>query len=571
MTFAEEMESDRHMPNVREEMISKCEEIFKVTPKDLQLDVVECIGQGQDCILIAGCGWGKTLVYFLPLVLWTDRIIVVISPLKAIMEEQHQKLHRTNISSIIFDGEAVIDQKTIENAASGKFKAVFMTPEIIFQNKALKQLWTKSRWLERLQAIVVDEAHCISNWGPEFRPEYSRIGELREWVPKRVAFIALSATLPRPILDDIKHQVRFDGDVKVINVGNDRPNVKLEVRLMQPRASNKFKELDFVLDFQKTIIYFESRNETVEAADYLQSMVDDENKKKIAPYHAISSSRHKKTTMDQFRDGEVLVMTATEAAGMGCDINDILRVVQFKCPSSITCLVQRLGRAARDPNLKGHGILLTSDPNALTRIPDTHLADFMKTTDCRRRVLNSVFGNENVQVDDCCDRCNPSTMPLRLPTNILPKGLVTIIEVKPFVPKRTAAHKERARKVITEWRSKVFDRDFSHLWGCLKVQTVMSDKFINILADNFAKLMVGETVLTILPTWAFYQEKCVNELTDDLINLNKEIDAVNPEVGPSRSMPRPIGNNVSSVHGQNQSNFRIVQYDGSSKKRKNPE
>ncbi|KAG0242698.1 ATP-dependent DNA helicase Q4, partial [Mortierella polycephala] len=158
--------------------VQRCQEVFQVTPKDLQLKVAEFIGGGQDCILIAGCGWGKTLVYFLPLVLWTTRVIVIISPLKAIMQEQRMKLQSLGISSISFEKDVPTGNNVIRDVAGGKYRAVFLTPEMIFKSKALTPLWSNKSWKRRLQAVVLDEAHCVSTWGPEFREDYYRIGEL---------------------------------------------------------------------------------------------------------------------------------------------------------------------------------------------------------------------------------------------------------------------------------------------------------------------------------------------------------------------------------------------------------
>lgn len=317
----------------------------------MQLKVVECIGHGQDCILIAGCGWGKTLVYFLPLVLWSTRTIVVISPLRALIKEQQKKLDQLAIENISFlNKDDTFKPDILQDLAEGKFRAVFLTPEIIFESERLKPLWSKPAWQQKLQAIVLDEAHCVATWGTTFRTSYDRIGELRSKVPPGIAFIAVSATLPPKALDELKERVHFDQATTIINIGNDRPNVRLEVQSIYLR--DKYSHLDFLMDFKKTIVYFQTRKETMEAASHLKGLARTAVAEgrihscfvsKIAAYHALFSEEYKEEKMEAFRQGSILLLLATEAAGMGCDIGDVIRVVQFKCPTDISCLVQRLG------------------------------------------------------------------------------------------------------------------------------------------------------------------------------------------------------------------------------------
>ncbi|KAG0355202.1 ATP-dependent DNA helicase sgs1, partial [Mortierella sp. AD032] len=184
----------------------------------------------------------------------------------------------------------------LSDLADGKFRAIFLTPEIIFESERLKPLWFKPSWQHRLQAIVLDEAHCVATWGTTFRTSYNRIGELRSKVPRGVVFIAVSATLPPMALYDLKERVHFNQATTIINVGNDRPNVRLEVRSIYLR--DKYSHLDFLMDFKKTIVYFESRKETIAAASYLEGLtlktaaegrIHSSHINKIATYHALYS------------------------------------------------------------------------------------------------------------------------------------------------------------------------------------------------------------------------------------------------------------------------------------------
>ncbi|KAK3804733.1 MAG: P-loop containing nucleoside triphosphate hydrolase protein [Linnemannia elongata] len=213
-----------------------------------------------------------------------------------------------------------------------------------------------------------DETHCVSSWGKDFRKAYARLGELRGIAPAHVAFVAMSATLPGPVLQEIKLSIRFHKNVTVYNLGNNRPNVRLEVRFLPYK--NIFQAFDFLLDdIKKTIIYFDSRSDSQEVRNYLRNLrsrVANDEQDIIKSFHLLYSDEHKSTTLQHFREGRIKILLSTEAAGMGCDINDVVRVVQFKEPSTISCLVQRFGRAARDESMQGYAILLDYSTNSRT-------------------------------------------------------------------------------------------------------------------------------------------------------------------------------------------------------------
>jgi RecQ family ATP-dependent DNA helicase len=504
------------------DVIKRCEAIFGLTPKDEQLQVLEYIKDGQDCILAAGCGWGKSLVFFLPLILWKDRIIVVISPLKILMREQEDKLRKAGISCISLDSSTPFahgTHGTVNQLASGIYRAVFMTPELIFESDRLTELWKIRGWRDRLRAVVVDEAHCVSTWGDDFRPAYGKLGSLRPMVPPQVAFVALSATLPDDILNDVKEKLRFK-NAHVINVGNDRPNVRLEVRRLRSYKP-KWRNLDFLLrDFKKTIVYFDTRVDPHKVAEYLIEQATPDKKDKIAIVHSLMSDDHNGMIMDQFRNDEILLLLSTEAVGMGCDIGNVLRVVQYGLPRNITSLVQRLGRAARNPQLHGLGLLLV--PSGI-QITDSDLERYINAEGCRREVLNEKYGNQNqpnVEITDCCDNCHPSQetySPLPIfkahnyPTN--------------SAPKRTPEQKEIARKAIQDWRRAEYDEVFKSVSDFLTVDCVMDDDTVKKLSENFVKITSPESIEAVLgSTWEPLDEQVTRRLADKLIGLNRVMD-----------------------------------------------
>ncbi|KAG0301762.1 hypothetical protein BGZ98_008069 [Dissophora globulifera] len=310
--------------------VKRCEAVFQVTPKDLQLDVIGCIGCGQDCVLIAGCGWGKTLVYFLPLILWPDHIVVVISPDKAIIEEQRRKLEDLGISAIALTG-SYVERDTIFKLARGTYSAVFITPEIIFESERFRNLWQNMSWRNRLLAVVLDEAHCIGTKGSAFEKYYDSIGSFLGGLPPRVAVVALSAALPVQALQEVMGKIGFRQDVSIFNLGNDRPNIRLEVRYLERKK--KFKCLDFLtVDVQKTIVYFETRQEALEGLSYLKALASDALKPKIVAIHSMLSASFRKSVTERLAQGDIMLLLSADAEGLSSDIGDIIRVIQFRCP-----------------------------------------------------------------------------------------------------------------------------------------------------------------------------------------------------------------------------------------------
>jgi superfamily II DNA helicase RecQ len=482
-----------------------CRTRFGVTSKEEQLQVAGLIGHGKDVVLIAGCGWGKSLVYYLPLAFWDRGVIVIISPLRAIMIEQHQNLQELGFSSLcMLGGHEAITDETIARLKNEDYRAVFATPEIMFENPLVVELWNNSRWHSQLRAIVLDEAHCVFTWGTSFRRHYSQLGLLRPRLPPHVAFVALSATLPQDVLQFVKSSTGLASNVTVINTGNDRPNVKLLVmRLQTPHLAS----LDFLLESQqKTIIYFDDIKDLHKAHIYLTSRSTAEVNSHIASYFAILSDEYKDGAMERFRSGEVRVLLASEAAGMGCNVSDIVCVVQYKAPSSILTLVQRLGRAARTPGMQGYGIVLCTVKELMGIVEDSRIGNFLTTSTCRRQVFNEVFGNRHEPNDNCCDLCHPEA-----PVNGVPTISGVPLRARPFRNIRYISkgilldQEERAymQKELREWRRRTYDRN---LLRRIFFQTIpdilLSDGNIEKLVAKAPILKTGEDITETLKKWS---------------------------------------------------------------------
>lgn len=497
-----------------------CHDTFGYNPKLEQLDVVRKIALGRDCILVAGTGWGKTLVYFLPLELWKDRITLIITPLRVLGDEQQQKLAALNISSInVKEGEAV----SVDELAAGKYRAVFMSPEVIFKSRRLEKLWDNKEWRKRLMVVVVDEAHCVVVWGNDFRKDYGQLGRLRFMVPSHIPFLAVSATMQPTLLHSAIKLLGFnENNIDIINVGNDRTNVKYVVARMKHPASS-FQDLHFLKDLLKTIVYFQSRNAVELAAVYLRGLVGKEN---VLVYHAFKSEEYKSVNMDAFRGNSAPILLATEAAGMGCDISNVLRVVQFGFPDSISSMVQRLGRAARDPQLYGVGILLA--PKTIPPSIGDDLRCYVESPACRRKYLDTVFKNTHQDNTNCCDVCHPNPKDVPIIESVANPELKTN---KRKAASRSADEKLLVNEAIILWRDKTFELHYQPFMFMTK-DCLMTDAMSKKIADKSASMT---TPLSISEVSGWQCPK-----TDMLEELSLIVIGVHTEIIASRQIrPRP--------------------------------
>ncbi|KAG0013266.1 hypothetical protein BGZ82_002235 [Podila clonocystis] len=220
------------------------------------------------------------------MVYWPSNVIAIVSPLLGLMEDQHQKLVNADIPHVVLSSDSSddIDSNLMKRIVEGEYRAVFMSPEIIFgdspTSKLVQGLWQDERWQKQLLAIVVDEVHCIKKWGGNFRPAYGRLGELRIWSPG-VPFVGVSATLTASELTQTKDKL-FLSNVNVVRVQDVPGNIRLEIHTQQKDAKL-----------------------------------------------GLSHTKFKNTTMSKFVKSDLQVLLATEAAGMGCDISDVVQVIQY--------------------------------------------------------------------------------------------------------------------------------------------------------------------------------------------------------------------------------------------------
>ena len=328
--------------------------------RGIQREIIESIGAGKDTLGLMPTGGGKSLTFQVP-ALAQEGVCIVITPLIALMKDQVEHLrHKGITAAAIYSGmsrDAIVT--TLENCIFGGVKLLYISPERIssdiFQIK-LKHI--------KVSFITVDEAHCISQWGYDFRPSYLQIAVIRKLVPN-VPILALTATATPDVIDDIQERLGFT-EKNVFRMSFERKNLVYVVR----QAEDKEAEMVHILQsIPKTaIVYCRSRKRTKEIAQLLMQYGIS-----ATWYHAGLEPAVKDQRQSEWQHDKVRVMVATNAFGMGIDKADVRVVVHMDCPSSLEAYFQEAGRAGRDGQ-KAYAVLLYNGHDNRTlqkRIEDT--------------------------------------------------------------------------------------------------------------------------------------------------------------------------------------------------------
>lgn len=325
-----------------------------------QEEIVNSALEGRDVLAILPTGGGKSVCFQVPAMM-RDGIAIVVTPLIALMKDQVQNLNARGIRALCINAGMTRREvdTALNNALYGDYKFLYVSPE------RLRTPMFKGYVREmNVSYIVVDEAHCISQWGYDFRPDYLQIGNLRELVDAPV--IALTATATPQVADDIMERLSFKGKC-LIKSGFERPNLSYIVR----RCEDKLGQLLNVCNgVQGTgIVYVRSRKKTEELAAFLQA-----NDISSSLYHAGLGQESRTERQEQWKCGKIRVMVCTNAFGMGIDKSDVRFVVHFDVPDSPEAYFQEAGRGGRDGK-RSYAVLLWNDSD-LKRMNQIAAASF---------------------------------------------------------------------------------------------------------------------------------------------------------------------------------------------------
>lgn len=328
--------------------------------RGVQREIIESVGSGHDTLGLMPTGGGKSITFQVP-ALAHEGVCLVITPLIALMKDQVQNLRRRGIrAAAIYSGmthEQVLT--TLENAVFGAVKLLYISPERLSSD----MFRTKLRHM-RVSFVTVDEAHCISQWGYDFRPSYLTIADIRHDLPN-VPVLALTATATPSVVADIQYRLNFAREC-VYRMSFERRNLAYVVR----QALDKRDELIHILNQMEgsAIVYVRSRRRTKEVAEMLTQCG-----LSATYYHAGLDSTTKDERQKAWQQDKVRVMVATNAFGMGIDKPDVRLVIHIDCPDSIEAYFQEAGRAGRDGQ-RAYAVLLYNGSDKrklLKRVEDT--------------------------------------------------------------------------------------------------------------------------------------------------------------------------------------------------------
>jgi bloom syndrome protein len=519
--------------------------------RPFQEKVVKAYLDKKNILVFVMTGGGKSLCYQLPSIL-DNKLVVVISPLKSLMEDQVNDLQRMNIESCVFSGDQSYQEKQtiFNNLVKDEipYNIIYTNPETLQYNHNFYDILEKINKKKKLGMIVFDEAHCMSLWGHDFRPSYLEMKELKNKI-KGVPFMALTASATKRVEEEIKKILNFDDDTVYIKESFRREN--LNIKIIHSKGQETYKNIEHKVKNeyknQSGIIYCHSRKKCEKLYEYLM-----EQNIKTEYYHAGLDFKTRKEIQEKWKNNKVLIVIATIAFGMGINKKDVRFVIHCNIPSSIENYYQEIGRGGRDGK-KTDCILYYNycDKILQQKLIESgndkkdkdyyyhklnklnQMVSFIENiSDCRHFLLTNYFGEiDNFKCHDFCDNCKNNQNILKIDITEVCKVIFKII-VSNDVSRSRIKNFLKGKKEINQFKldnhvnDNIFDRILIYLISNKYIKETISLTNNNLWYEKLYLYKKSKRIFDNKNKKIFIDIVKVNTISKYFKNVTKEEDKI---------------------------------------------